>query len=154
MPGQVFPPEGFGPWAIADERLTAATRVRAVAPHYKAFISDLRWMSVTVASSWSPGSDDLATRGGRHSPDPLGRRGGRRTGRYRPGSQHGALPPWVGRLRDLPRCNVGIDGGRRKCPLAIIAMFPPHRRRVPRRTSDPRAARHPGGSVTRRDEFV
>jgi hypothetical protein len=61
---------------------------------------------------------------------------------------------WVGRRRGLPRCNVGIDGGQRKCPLAIIAMFPLHRRRVPRRTSDPRAARHPGGSVTRRDEFV
>ena len=53
MPGQVFPPEGFGPWAIAGERLTAATRVRAVAPHHKAFISDLRWMNVSVASRWS-----------------------------------------------------------------------------------------------------
>jgi hypothetical protein len=40
------------------------------------------------------------------------------------------LCPRVGRRSDLPRRNVGIAGGRRKCPLAIIAMSPLHRRRI------------------------
>ena len=53
-----------------------------------------------------------------------------RNGRYRLGSQPGALPPREGRRSDLPRRNVGIAGGRRKCPLAIIAMSPLHRRRI------------------------
>src|ERR1700758_3104114 len=53
MPGQVFPPEGFGPCAIAGERLTAAARPRAVSPHHKTFISDLRWMNVGVGSNRS-----------------------------------------------------------------------------------------------------
>src|SRR5260370_39339358 len=53
MPGQVAPPEGFGPCAIAGERLTAATRARAGAPQCKAFISDLRWMNVSASSSRS-----------------------------------------------------------------------------------------------------
>ena len=73
---------------------------------------------------------DRAIGGDRHSPDPVGKWGGRRNGRYRLGSQPGALPPREGRRSDLPRRNVGIAGGRRKCPLAIIAMSPLHRRRI------------------------
>lgn len=73
---------------------------------------------------------DRAIGGDRHSPDPVGKWGGRCNGRYRLGSQPGALPPREGRRSDLPRRNVGIAGGRRKCPLAIIAMSPLHRRRI------------------------
>lgn len=72
---------------------------------------------------------DRAIGGDRHSPDPVAD-GAVRNGRYRLGSQPGALPPRVGRRSDLPRRNVGIAGGRRKCPLAIIAMSPLHRRRI------------------------
>jgi hypothetical protein len=41
MPGQALPPESFGPWAIAGERLIAAARAKVVAQQHRAFISDL-----------------------------------------------------------------------------------------------------------------
>src|SRR5260370_34966804 len=51
MPGQVAPPEGFGPCAIAGEGLTAARRRRAGAPPCKAFIWERRWMNVSLTTS-------------------------------------------------------------------------------------------------------
>src|SRR5260370_11743067 len=71
-----------------------------------------------------------------------------------PISQHGALPPWIGggvASRDAMSALQEAGGNARwlssQCPRCIADGSA-------RRTSDPRAARRPGGSVTRRDEFV
>jgi hypothetical protein len=42
MPGQVFPPESFGPCAIAGEKFTAVSKARAAPASNKVFISVLR----------------------------------------------------------------------------------------------------------------
>jgi hypothetical protein len=42
MPGQLLPPESFGPCAIAGERLTAASNTRAMPESNRVFISVLR----------------------------------------------------------------------------------------------------------------
>ena len=146
MPGQVFPPEGFGPWAIAGERLTAATRVRAVAPHDKAFISDLRWMNVSVASSWSA----RLRRSGDQRWAPLARPA-RQTGR----SAYRSIPP---RFSAWSSASLGRAAAWPPAMQCRHCRRPPempvgYHRNVPaasptgsgRRTSDPRAAPRPGG---------
>ena len=71
--------------------------IRAAAPPLKAFISDLRW-GVGRELRFEPVTG--LRRSGEQRSSPLARpgrqRGGRRNGRYRVGSQHGALPPLVG----------------------------------------------------------
>jgi len=42
MPGQVFPPESFGPCAIAGERFTVASKARVTPASNRVFISILR----------------------------------------------------------------------------------------------------------------
>ena len=42
MPGQVFPPESFGPCAIEGERLTAASKTRVEPASNRLFMSVLR----------------------------------------------------------------------------------------------------------------
>jgi hypothetical protein len=50
----------------------------------------------------------------------------------------------------FPRCDMGIGAGYGKCPLAIIAMSPLHRRRVRRAYSGSAVrSRRRGGSETR-----
>jgi hypothetical protein len=81
-------------WSSARRGSTVQSAIPRRGPSDPSILRERRFEPV------SPGSNDPPTRGDRHSPDPVGRQGGRRNGRHRLGSQPGALPSWVGRRRD------------------------------------------------------
>src|SRR5277367_1797593 len=62
MPGQVFPPESFGPWAIEGERLTAASKTRVEPASNRLFMSVLRDTERELEPGL-PGSDISANSG-------------------------------------------------------------------------------------------